>query len=645
MRPTTSRIVCLLSPSLCLGRRGDYRVTGGLIASIDLTATPVDTAALRGMKDRAAHRASSEAALGAGDLVVHEPWCALASVGRSAIGVGSFEGRRFVCAIHGRIDNVDALVAEVQRPLDSSDVALVVGNLLAARRVGGFDLIQGDWTALWCGLDDRQLIAARSVGGMTPMAFRHIGSVLHIAPECSQLLLPGPSCEPDLAHLAEKLSGRARTRTSTPWTGISRVEPGTALVCDATRQHITRWWDPSRLIHRPDRHRVTEVNWDADLAAAVRSAITRRLGSTGTGVELSGGFDSSTVLAIAAESSSPVVALTRGHGPATVEDVATAQKVADHVGVEHWLTHPRGAAVDEAVAWQERRTAQTADLTVSSFVAWQWHADLARLAHRGFGVALTGQGGDERLGPAHRGIIDQMRRPRGAWTMAQSVLGDQYSTVGLARQMARFAFEAVRPPGWRRPGGSATPHTDQMAWLGRDLAVRVNLEDRIAPPARVAGVSHAKTQLLDWALTEDANGFTDVAERAAAAHGIAYLHPFDDQALVAWTLGVPEHLRVSPADNRAAHRRLVAPLLPPAVSQRVSKADFFGPIAESVRSAASIGGWGRASSARSSAVVEAGLIDGDWLESTLAALHSGISNAGPAIDEILVVEKLLTRAP
>lgn len=609
-------------------------MSGGIVAAISLTNEPIDPASFEHMASRLAHRAMVPTGVA---QVVSDGWL---SVGHLGGEVFSYRDERTVCVVHGRIDNLDEFDSGVRGA--GADPASVIAHLISAGGADALGRVLGDFAVLWCDRGRRSVVASRDARGMKPLVMRQVDSTLYLAPECGALVDLGTQPELDKGHLAEFLSGMARCRTSTPWSGVERIEPGVAIAVDRGRVREMRWWFPEAMIeHRGQR---------ADAAALetiLRCSVHDRLGIGENVIELSGGMDSSTVLALAAETDHLLLATTRDHGRSTSRDVDLASDVAAEFNVPHTLSSPVGSTANEAVDWLQRLAWSTADLTVDPFVAWQWHVDLAEMKRRETAVALSGQGGDERLGPAHRWAIDLLRRnPRASLAFSRTALGANYGGRALARRMARFGFEAIRPPGWRRPGGSSTPHTDAMTWLAPGLAAETALEDRIRPATVGRRASHAKTQLLDWAVTENSNGFFDAAERAAATAGVSYRHPFEDRRLVEWSLAVDESERVDPNDGRAAHRKVVSKLITSAVGNRQDKADFTAAIAR--LQADAVWGSGTTMLGRSSsvpAVVEAELIDQAWLNAMLKRLAADDPNVGPSLQLVSVVEIWLARAP
>lgn len=87
--------------------------------------------------------------------------------------------------------------------------------------------------------------------------------------------------------------------------GVRKVPPATTIAIgpDGRRSEAT-WWD-ARFERHPDRARWTETEWEDAVLAALRTAVRRRLvADVPVGCLLSGGLDSSLVVALLAEAES-----------------------------------------------------------------------------------------------------------------------------------------------------------------------------------------------------------------------------------------------------------------------------------------------------------------------------------------------------
>jgi len=98
--------------------------------------------------------------------------------------------------------------------------------------------------------------------------------------------------------------------------------------------HSVRWWDPSFA----DRRRESAADLEAELLHHLREAVRSRMAAdVPLGAFLSGGVDSSSVVALMAEmSGSPVKTCSIGFAEAGLDESAYARQVANRFATDHY---------------------------------------------------------------------------------------------------------------------------------------------------------------------------------------------------------------------------------------------------------------------------------------------------------------------
>lgn len=238
--------------------------------------------------------------------------------------------------------------------------------------------------------------------GRRPLFFAEVSSDLVVSTSIHALLShPGISGNLNRLVLAETLLHRWPVLDETFFAEISRVPPGHVLRKDAISRTVTRYWDPTGL--------ASGCNWvdesvvDERFDELFEQAVTRSLERGRPAVFLSGGLDSVSVAAMAAERTQdlgtlPPVALSLVFPDPDCNEEPIQREVATKLGLEHVVLH-----LDDAVGPSglvESCLALNRDLSAPVQNFW-WPAYRV-LAQQGLELGcseiLTGSGGDEWLG-------------------------------------------------------------------------------------------------------------------------------------------------------------------------------------------------------------------------------------------------------
>jgi asparagine synthase (glutamine-hydrolysing) len=178
--------------------------------------------------------------------------------------------------------------------------------------------------------------------------------------------------------------------------GVRKLPPATVLVVepDGTRRE-REYWDPSHT--RPDAERTVQ-EWRDALLEALRVAVRRRMVSdVPVGVLLSGGLDSSLIVALLAEQGQRGLATFSigfpDAGGREGNEFAFSDLVAEEFGTDH---HQIRVGTDELVDALPRAIAAMSEPMVSHDCVAFWL--LAQAVSRERKVVQSGQGADEVLG-------------------------------------------------------------------------------------------------------------------------------------------------------------------------------------------------------------------------------------------------------
>ncbi|MBM4320920.1 MAG: asparagine synthase (glutamine-hydrolyzing), partial [Deltaproteobacteria bacterium] len=261
----------------------------------------------------------------------------------------------------------------------------------------------------------RRLLLARDPLGVKPLYYSFAAGSLAFGSQLAPLLASGlVSGELDGQALHDYLALAYVPGPRSILAGVRKLPPGERLLWREGELVQERYWE-LRLASAAGAARFAGSPQDAEeeLLAALRRAVRRQLVSdVPLGMLLSGGVDSSTILALMAEASSrPVQAFTIDFAEKGFSEVEFARQVARRFGAEHHLLRVEPQL--DAVLPQLLQSADEPFADSSAIPTLH----VCRLARQRVTVALAGDGGDEvfagyQTHRAHRYAALYRRLPR-----------------------------------------------------------------------------------------------------------------------------------------------------------------------------------------------------------------------------------------
>ena len=241
--------------------------------------------------------------------------------------------------------------------------------------------------AIW---DERteELFLARDRVGKKPLLYAQLPGELVFASEFSALLLhPGVSRDVNSEALHNYLSFMCVPAPLTAYRAIRKLEPGHTLRWRKGEIKLERYWQPD-FSHKLD---IGEEEAGERALQTLREAVRVRLMSeVPLGAFLSGGIDSSAVVALMSEASSePVKTFSIGFEEQDFSELHHARRIAEHVGADHHEFIVRPDAMEVLPLLVEHYGEPYAD---SSAIPTYY---VARETRKHVTVALNGDGGDE----------------------------------------------------------------------------------------------------------------------------------------------------------------------------------------------------------------------------------------------------------
>jgi asparagine synthase (glutamine-hydrolysing) len=235
---------------------------------------------------------------------------------------------------------------------------------------------------------DKSLFLARDRVGKKPLLYAQTGDQLIFGSEFSALLAhPSVSREVDYEAIHHYLSFISVPAPLTAYQSIRKLEPGHWLLWREGEIKSERYWQ----LDFSHKLNISEQEAGERASELLRDAVRVRLMSeVPLGAFLSGGIDSSAVVALMAqESSEPVKTFSIGFEEQDFSELHHARRVAEHVGADHHEFIVRPNAMEVLPTLVEHYGEPFAD---SSAIPSYY---VSRETRRFVTVALNGDGGDE----------------------------------------------------------------------------------------------------------------------------------------------------------------------------------------------------------------------------------------------------------
>jgi len=371
----------------------------------------------------------------------------------------------------------------------------------------------------------------------------------------------------------------------TAYRDIRKLPPGHVLVAENGRIEVSRYWDLEFTGGR-EREDVSEDTYLEQLDELLQECVKLRLISdVPLGAFLSGGIDSSTVVAYMKEvSDTPPVTIAVGFDHAAFNETQYAETVARHLGCEfHALVaDPRVDDLLPKLAWHFDEPFADSSAVPTYYVS---------KAARGLvTVALSGDGGDELwAGYARHRVELWEQRARASLRSARRVAGWIGQALPLSVKGARSlrhlaldpdqAYAAKHAYGMFEPGAKQRLYTTDFAHSVRHAdafsSFRDAYRDCASPdPIDRALYVDARTYMIDDVLTK--------VDRMSMAVSLEAREPLLDHKLLEFAARVPISLKLKDGRSKYLLRRILERRVPRSITER-GKRGFAAPIGEWLR--------------------------------------------------------------
>ena len=422
----------------------------------------------------------------------------------------------------------------------------------------------------------RQLVLARDRLGKKPLCYHWDGEAFRFASEAKAILQdPAVEPRPDPAGISQYLTYGYVPSPGSAFQGLRRLPPGHYLTWQDGRVQVARYWRlrRDRKLQRP------EAEWCGEIRDRLQEAVRIRLVSdVPLGAFLSGGIDSSAIVAMMSRASSgPVKTFSIGFDEPEYDELRYARLVAERYGTDHHELVVRPDAVDvlPKLSWHFDEPFADSSAVPTYYVS--------QMTRQHVTVALNGDAGDENFGGYDRYL---------ASLLAASF--DRWPGAALLRRAIRWGLRLWPRTGVRTSllargrrfldGLSEVPERRYARWFCHFYGDR---KDELLSPAFRAGLDGADAlEVLLAAYREsEAPDFADATlgvdvglylpddllvkvDIASMAHSLEARSPFLDHEFMEFAASIPSDLKIRGRTKKYILKRALAELVPAEILHR-----------------------------------------------------------------------------
>jgi asparagine synthase (glutamine-hydrolysing) len=444
----------------------------------------------------------------------------------------------------------------------------------------------------------RKLFLARDRFGEKPLYYGRVGQEFLFASELKAI-----RAHPDFAGTIDRYALRifaARGYVPAPlsiFQEISKLEPGTILTVDgaekAGQPTIERYWSYRKVVESGLANPLPNEEAERrELESALILAIQgQSVADVPVGVFLSGGIDSSTIVALwRKHSSRELRTYSMGFEESGFDEAPHARVVARHLGTVHNESYVTSAEARDVIPILP--TIYDEPFADPSQIPTYL---MSKLAREDVTVALSGDGGDELLGGYSRYLTaaslwrKMQRFPASMRHAVGAALGkippnvwDRLAALSLPRHRARFAGARLQRTFHRLEGVdnfAELYRSFRDEWTGEPSPVIGTASDNRASELDldVAGGSNLVRMMYCDAMSYLPGDMLCKVHRAAMANGLEVRIPFLDHRVAEVAARIPIGMKVGNGRSKYILRQLLFSHVPSRLFAR-PKAGFSVPI-------------------------------------------------------------------
>jgi asparagine synthase (glutamine-hydrolysing) len=430
--------------------------------------------------------------------------------------------------------------------------------------------------AIWDAARQR-LFLARDRFGEKPLFYHRSGRGIYFASEIKALLrVPGIDVAVSLPAVWDYLAYRYVPGPQTLFSGIRKLMPASTATWEKGRFTERRYWRaPDSMPACATRAQTGAVE---DFIMRLEDAVASQMVSdVPFGAFLSGGLDSSTIVALMSRHSANVNTFSVGFGEDRYTELPYAAEVARHFGTRHHEIMVRHRDIidhlPQLVGFRDAPVSEASDIPIYL---------LAKEAARSVKMVLTGEGSDEILGgyPKHVAERYAARYQRLPYGLRRGLIEPLTRALPYGFRRVKTAVMNLGIEDWRERyvrwfGALDRKERESLSVLDLNGASYADGVQFDADP----GCSGLRRMLYFDQTSWLPDNLLERGDRMTMAASIESRVPFLDHEFAAYVSGLPDDLRVRGWCSKWILREACRDVLPKRILKR-PKVGFRVPVSE-----------------------------------------------------------------
>jgi asparagine synthase (glutamine-hydrolysing) len=412
----------------------------------------------------------------------------------------------------------------------------------------------------------RQLTIARDRLGIKPLYYGMVKGRLIFASELKAILqLPDVDRNLDWRSVSHLFSFLTTPKDAAIVAGIKKLEPGHRMLYSQGREPvIERYWDVE---FRPDCGK-SEADFVAEFRALLEESVRlRMIADVPLGAFLSGGLDSSAVVATMARlSSRSVKTFSIGFEEAGYSELGSARKVATHFGTDHYelmLAPNVLGVIEDITAFLDEPFGDSS--AIPTYM-------VSKLAAEHVKVVLSGDGGDELFAGYDKYLVEQQERRHPLPSMMRHLLGIAARWVPEGARGVNYLRHFSLSDPARYLDASTLFRADQKESLFTSQALQ-SLQGCDPTVARLQEIAAGRGDWLSRLQIHDLKNYLPLdiltkVDRMSMAHSIEARVPLLDHKLVEFAATVPADMRLRGITTKYIFKQAMRGILPEEIIDR-----------------------------------------------------------------------------